>query len=50
MIEDVLPENIGVLTAKNVIDLNINRKEERVLFRNRINDLVYRLPKIGCEL
>jgi len=49
MIEDVLPDNVGCLTVKEVIDLNINRKEERIFFRNRINDLVYRLPKIKSK-
>lgn len=46
MIEDALPTNVGSLTSKQIIDFNVNHKDERTIFRNRINELVYRLPQI----
>ena len=46
MIEEALPTNAGVLSASEIINFNIKRKDERTLFRNHINELVYRLPLI----
>lgn len=49
MIEDVLPDNVVGISAQTIIKLNEERKDERILFRNRINELVYRLPKIKSK-
>lgn len=49
MIEDVFPKTVSGMSAQTIIDLNIERKDERILFRNRINKLVYRLPKIKSK-
>lgn len=46
LIDDVLPANAGALPARDIINLNIKRKDERTLFRNRVIELVYRLPQI----
>ncbi len=49
MIEDAHPDNVGGLSAQTIVDLNTKHKDERILFRNRINELVYRLPKIKSK-
>jgi len=49
MIDDVLPANVGGISAQSIITLNTERKDERIFFRNRINELVYRLPKIKSK-
>lgn len=49
MIDDALPDNVGGLSAQTIADLNTKHKDERILFRNRINELVYRLPKIKSK-
>lgn len=49
MIEDVLPDNVVGISAQTIIKLNEERKDERILFRNRINELVYCLPKIKSK-
>lgn len=49
IVEDVLPENAGELLASDIVNFNVNRKDERTLFRNRINELVYRQPQIQSK-
>lgn len=46
MLEDVLPQNVGDITAKQIIDFNRKRHSERCQFRDKISELTDVLPQI----
>lgn len=49
MIEDVLPQNVGEISARQIIDFNLNQYAERCQFRDKISELTDVLPKITSK-